>query len=119
MALSAKFTTSTPLFETVQLEISAFLFFALFLFKYTLYIYHNAVPKSSTHLWPLRDLKCKSGFSQHKILTYRVNWEVFVRCAYWIRFRVSQTRAKTPSWSISNPVNILYVSIFVCGPAIQ
>ena len=103
MALSAKFTTSTPLFETVQLEISAFLFLRYF----------------CLNIHYISTIMCKSGFSQHKILTYRVNWEVFVRCAYWIRFRVSQTRAKTPSWSISNPVNILSVLIFVCGPAIQ
>ena len=58
-------------------------------------------------------------FVASALQTNRVNWEVFVGSAYWILFRVSQTRAKTPSWSISNPVNILSVLIFVCGPAIQ
>ncbi len=38
--------------------------------------------------------------------------ELIGRClfgsAYWIRCRVSQTRAKTPSWSISNAVKLLF-----------
>ena len=48
-------------------------------------------------------------FVASALQTNRVNWEVFVGSAYWILFRVSQTRAKTPSWSISNPVNLLYL----------
>lgn len=45
----------------------------------------------------------------------RVNWEVFVRGACWFRFRVSQTRAETPSCAISNYLNVLILQFcFLC-----
>ena len=50
------------LFETVQLEISAFLCFAyIFICVATLFIYRDLVGLSQPHSQPLRDLKCKSG----------------------------------------------------------
>lgn len=66
-------------FETVQLEISAFLCLLRFLFVLTLLIYCNLINLRPSHLQPLRDLKCKEGWVFTCVPTIRVNWEVFVR----------------------------------------